>query len=93
MTVGGAYLCIDYEPASGGKIGQIIHLPLGDTDPITAVADSFDDFLRFLVVDLDSAQNNPHITNRAEHIGSLPFTYNWTFWEGWSTSEAKLLTS
>lgn len=45
----GNFLCIDYDPASQGKSGQILYLPAGDPEPISVIADDFDTFLTFLI--------------------------------------------
>lgn len=45
----GNFLCIDYDPASEGKNGQILYLPAGDPEPISVIADDFDEFLTFLI--------------------------------------------
>lgn len=45
----GNFLCIDYDPGIKGKNGQILYLPTGDPEPISVIADHFDDFLSFLI--------------------------------------------
>jgi len=45
----GNFLCIDYDPASEGKSGQILYLPAGDPEPISVIADDFDAFLSLLI--------------------------------------------
>lgn len=45
----GNFLCIDYDPNTEGKIGQILYLPAGDPEPISVIADDFDEFLSFLI--------------------------------------------
>lgn len=50
----GNFLCIDYDPNIDGKTGQILYLPAGDPEPISVIADNFDDFISFLI---DSINN------------------------------------
>ncbi|WP_428229666.1 SMI1/KNR4 family protein [Flavobacterium sp.] len=45
----GNFLCIDYDPNIQGKSGQILYLPAGDPEPISVIADDFDEFLCFLI--------------------------------------------
>lgn len=45
----GNYLCIDFLPNTAGRIGQIIYLPLGEDETISVIADSFKDFITFLI--------------------------------------------
>lgn len=45
----GNLLCIDYDPNIEGKKGQILYLPCGDPEPISVIADDFDEFLTFLI--------------------------------------------
>lgn len=45
----GNLLCIDYDPEIEGKNGQILYLPAGDPEPISVIADDFDEFLTFLI--------------------------------------------
>ena len=45
----GQYLCIDYDPAEKGTYGQIIYLPCAEPEPVSVIADSFDDFVDFLI--------------------------------------------
>ncbi|KFF04458.1 SMI1/KNR4 family protein [Flavobacterium reichenbachii] len=48
----GNFLCIDYIPNFSGKTGQIIYLPQGEPEPISVIADSFNDFLLFLIASI-----------------------------------------
>ncbi|MEZ0611683.1 SMI1/KNR4 family protein [Fibrella sp. WM1] len=52
----GQYMCIDYEPGKEGRVGQIIYLPLGEPEPISVVANSFDDYLAFLISAIQSGR-------------------------------------
>ncbi|WP_337967220.1 SMI1/KNR4 family protein [uncultured Flavobacterium sp.] len=45
----GNFLCIDYDPGVEGKNGQILYLPTGDPEPVSVIADNFDEFLSFLI--------------------------------------------
>ena len=45
----GNFLCIDYDPDIEGKPGQILYLPTGDPEPVSVIADDFDEFLIFLI--------------------------------------------
>ncbi len=45
----GNFLCIDYDPSVEGKNGQILYLPTGDPEPVSVIADNFDEFLSFLI--------------------------------------------
>jgi len=45
----GNLLCIDYDPNIEGKEGQILYLPCGDPEPVSVIADDFDEFLTFLI--------------------------------------------
>lgn len=45
----GQFLCIDFDPAENGIYGQIIYLPCAEPDPVSVIADSFDDFIDFLI--------------------------------------------
>lgn len=45
----GNLLCIDYDPNIEGKKGQILYLPCGDPEPVSVIADNFDEFLSFLI--------------------------------------------
>ncbi|MBS7232316.1 SMI1/KNR4 family protein [Flavobacterium psychroterrae] len=45
----GNLLCIDYDPNIEGKSGQILYLPTGDPEPVSVIADDFDEFLAFLI--------------------------------------------
>ncbi|MGQ3678902.1 SMI1/KNR4 family protein [Tenacibaculum discolor] len=45
----GQYLCIDYDPAEKGTYGQIIYLTCAEPEPVSVIADSFDDFVDFLI--------------------------------------------
>lgn len=48
----GQFLCIDYDPDTNGKIGQIIYLPCAESEPISVIADNFDEFLYFIIKSL-----------------------------------------
>jgi len=51
----GNFLCIDYIPNVNGKAGQIIYLPQGgESEPISVIADSFNDFLLFLTESIEN---------------------------------------
>lgn len=50
----GNFLCIDYLPGIRGKVGQIIYLPQGEPEPISVIADSFNDFLLFLIESIEN---------------------------------------
>ena len=45
----GNLLCIDFDPDIEGMNGQILYLPAGDPEPISVIADDFDEFLTFLI--------------------------------------------
>lgn len=45
---GGSQLFIDFSPSAKGKKGQVIRL-LHDTDTLTVIADSFDEYLQMLI--------------------------------------------
>ena len=44
----GNFICLDYSPGPKGKIGQVVTIALGDSDPIDVLADSFTEYLIFL---------------------------------------------
>lgn len=50
----GNYFCFDFEPDMKGVKGQVITTALGDSDPLTVLANSFDEFLIFL---MDAVKN------------------------------------
>ena len=45
----GQFLCVDYDPNTDGIKGQIIYLPCGEPEPISVIANNFDDYLDFLI--------------------------------------------
>jgi len=45
----GQYLCIDNAPGVNGQKGQIIYLPLGENEPASVIANSFDEWLEWLI--------------------------------------------
>jgi cell wall assembly regulator SMI1 len=45
----GNFLCIDYDAGIKGENGQILYLPTGDPEPISVIANNFDQFLSFLI--------------------------------------------
>ena len=85
----GNFLCIDYDPAEGGKVGQIIYLPFGEPDPITVVADNFDEFLELLTngIKTGTITVEDNYDNDNIHLSMN----NWTWYHGWSTTEAKFI--
>jgi cell wall assembly regulator SMI1 len=52
----GNFLCIDFDPETQGLPGQILYLPAGDPEPISVIADNFDDFLLFLIEKIESEE-------------------------------------
>lgn len=50
----GNFLCLDFCPNFDGKLGQILYLPSGDPEPISVIADSFDDFLNLIINKIES---------------------------------------
>jgi cell wall assembly regulator SMI1 len=84
----GNFLCIDYDPAEGGKVGQIIYLPFGEPDPITAVANNFDEFLKLLI---NGIKNGTVTIEESAHSDTFHLNINWIWYYGWSTTEAKLI--
>lgn len=54
----GQYLCIDFDPDKNGKFGQVIYLPSAEPEPISVIANSFDEFLDFII----SAINNNQLS-------------------------------
>lgn len=45
----GNFLCIDFIPNTDGILGQIIYLPCGDPEPVSVIADNFEDFLNLII--------------------------------------------
>lgn len=50
----GNFLCFDFDPNFDGKMGQIIYLPCGDPEPISVLADNFDDFINLIIEKIES---------------------------------------
>jgi len=70
LTSGSDHLGLDYDPDSKGTIGQVINFGR-DEDVKHVIADSFEEFLKWYVEQLDGG--NFHIKNW-EGSGSLNFT-------------------
>lgn len=51
----GNHYCIDFDPADGGKVGQIIEM-IHDDNPRRLVADSFKDFIKKYIDDLKTGR-------------------------------------
>lgn len=50
----GQFLCIDFDPASDGREGQIIYLPTGESEPACVISNNFDEFLLFIIQAVES---------------------------------------
>ena len=78
----GNFLCIDYIPNVNGKVGQILYLPLGEQEPISVIADSFNDFLIFLIESIEN-ESLELIDEREDwdieewHMADLSFNKTW----------------
>lgn len=84
----GNFLCFDFEPAEEGMIGQIIYLPLGEPDPLTAVANDFEALLQLLI---DGIKTGTVSIEDDYSSDNLHLDTSWTWYYGWSKNEAKLL--
>jgi len=52
----GNFICIDYDPNFDGISGQILYLPAGDPEPISVIADNFDNFLTLIIEKIESEE-------------------------------------
>lgn len=74
----GQFLCIDYDPAEKGVYGQIIYLPCGEPEPVSVIADSFDDFVDLLI---DEYKNDQF------YIDDERTEWDEEEWEEWRTND------
>ncbi|MCE7991857.1 MAG: SMI1/KNR4 family protein [Roseivirga sp.] len=56
----GNYFCFDFEPDVNGVKGQVVYIAFGDSDPLIVLANSFEDFLTFLMESVKNGQTKFH---------------------------------
>lgn len=74
----GIYLCVDFDPDENGTYGQVVYLPCAESEPVSVIADSFDDFLDFIIESYE---------NGKIYLYDLRDDWDEDDWEEWRVDE------
>ena len=78
----GQYLSIDYNPGLKGKMGQIVYIPMGEPEPMSVIAGSFDEFIVFITDAINTgklalADDREDYEEDEQHFAEIYFYETW----------------
>ncbi len=78
----GQFLCVDYNPGPKGKMGQIVYVPMGESEPISVIAGSFDEFVVFMTDAINTgkmalADDREDYEEDEQHFAEVYFYETW----------------